>query len=195
MKYDNVDYARERLSNTVVRIKKQVVYLSHHDGWSYRATDISTRKNQIVDIRKIEIDIKPIPLGYINFQGSAYYASRRPVRRWKQGLSEDAISFNYVDADGKVLDPHMRGVISSKNLADCVNNIYPTLKEAYLKVYSGKCAGVAFSRVFAISHSSNKNNPCVLLYKGAVVGVVNYKGINLDSRYYFLKELLEEVLV
>ena len=194
MKYDDENYARERLSGTVVRIDGIAVYLQHVDGWLFRAHNLSDKKHTDVDIRKVDIDIKPIPLGYVNYQGNTYYTSRSPARRWKQGLSEDSFNVTQVKRDGKVAKARGGGMITSKELANCINNKYPSFKKAYKNVATGECTGLAFSRKFAVSSSSSPNNPYVLLYRGEKVGVVNYKGINLESKYSFLKEALLEVL-
>ena len=194
MKYDSIDYARQRLDGTVIRINGEVVYLSFRENWTYSVYNLSSKKEKNVDIRKVPLDLNPIPLGYINHGNIAYYTSRRPVRRWKQGLSSDALDVRF-QKDGRNLGGMMAGtLLISSGLINCVDNVYPSIQESYIEIVEGGYNSSAFSRAFALSSSPVDHKVLDLLYKNIKVGYVNQKGVELETKFEYLKEALEEAM-
>ena len=192
MKYDKADYAKERLSNTVIRINNKVVYVSHREGWNYEVYDLKSRETEVVDLRKADVDLNPVPLGYINKGGSAYYTTRRPVRRWKQGLDQEAL--RVIVGDNDVRHAMVMGLLTSTSIVDCIENKYPSINKAVTSIAKGGCSSMAFCRSFAIGNLKGKRGTYTLLYKGTGVGLVTKKGVDLSSKYSYLKESIEEVL-
>lgn len=187
MIYDNVQYAADRLSDTVIRYKGKTVYLSHKGMWNYVALDLATRGSCDIDIRDKDVDISPLPLGYVNYQVNAYYVQRKPERRWKQGLSPTSVVF------------HRKGILGgadlviSKEFSDCVNNIYPSVGDTVNKLVVGEAASIAFSRDFCLV-CNERGRDLILEYKGVTVGTCNGEAFRLNIKYSYLKEALEEAL-
>jgi hypothetical protein len=92
---DNIEYAKKRLCNTLVRLK---------DGSPFFVikilSDESKEKtcvgyvagNFVQTCSTNDLDLTPVPLGFVNFVSDCSYAKRRPMRRdWKQGLSMNSL--------------------------------------------------------------------------------------------------------
>jgi hypothetical protein len=191
MKYETPDYAYQRLDSTVVRINKEAVYIQFLEGWHCNIIVLATKKNYKADIRKVPLDLNPIPLGYINRRNEAIYLTRKPLRKYKQGLSRDSLVVKAI-GEAKMAMRNKGDILLSPELSKCVDNIYPSLTEAFNSVEIEKAQSVAFSRVFAINRSELFQDVYELLYKNRVIGSINREGIDLESRYLFLKEMLEE---
>jgi len=189
MKYTDSDYARQRLNSTVVRIGEDPIYLISEGGWEYRAIRLKDGKDSTINIRKVDLNLNPVPLGYVNYGQEAYYLSRKPVRRWKQGLGEESLSVISHMAK-KAIIPR-GGIIASPALAYCIENKYPSIQKCYKKINSGLVNSMSFSRDFALGW---KKELILLYYKGKEIGLFSKNGLNLNKNYSFLKEALEEAI-
>lgn len=180
MYYDDLNYARQRLTSTFIRTKKKTpIYVSSidlngNDPWCY-FLDMETEIPDSINL--YDVDISPVPLGYMNYDGIATYLTRKPERCSKQGLTERTIH-----AEGRA---NWLG-IPFKSLAKTINNEYPSIEEA-LDTISKRGRSCAWHRCFAVS----KNG---LEYKGKTVGTVSKIGISLDKNYHYLTEFLHEAL-
>jgi hypothetical protein len=192
MKYD-VHYAKQRLNNTIVRLGKKVVHLTSIGGWEYRALNLYTRKSETIQLNQADLNLNPIPLGYVNYKGNAYYLSRKPVRKWKQGLSLDSVHIREEKNKGFI---SKSDIMHSRSLVDCVNNKYPSLSQAFHAVYSGAVTSSAFGRTFSLRYDhKGKGLSLVLLYKEQKIGYVANDGIELNTNFEFLKEALQEAIL
>lgn len=181
--FDTPRYARQALANCLVRIGEVPVWIGDiGDDFNTTFTYLTNgRKSEIPDIRKVEdLNIEPVPLGYINLRSKAVYLRRIPRRRWKQGLSSESL-------DKRIGTT----AICSRSMANCITGRYPSLEKALSRVKEGLLSS-AFDRDWAIS--TGVVNPD-LRYKGTVVGIINNEGLptlSLDNQY--LHECLEGVM-
>lgn len=169
-------YADSRLTGTIVRHASTatpvlVEGVSHGDG-STAVRFLLSGNRKIVKLR--ELDLSPVPLGYVNRNGEdAVWCCRVPKRNdWRQGLRDNTLyAINAFDRpeDG--------------DLARCITNNYPKLKDAMNK---GRL--VAFSRDWAVSGTAIHHG---LL---GVVGHINNNELVLKDQYVYLKEDLEAAL-
>lgn len=120
-----------------------------------------------------DCDFKPVRLGYVNHRGFALYIFRRPVRRFKQGLSSENMGYVRTDAkmnldrDGllrfRSASEDVMG-LQAKGIYNTINNVYPSLKDA-ISMFEDQAYEVAFDRQFSIFRDMS------ILYKGKLVGV------------------------
>ena len=130
------------------------------------------------------IAFAPIQLGYVNTADGCSYLIRRAVRMWKQGLSNDHIRA----VSGYLPD----NILTSLDLRNTIEDIYPSLAEAY-KTAKDRGYGRAFHRDFALV---TYNYPRLgIEYKGEIIGEVTKDGdLDIEDKYFFVKEHLEEVI-
>src|ERR1700754_2631417 len=89
-------YAQTRIQGTVLRVLAtgEPVYVVQVSGDGRCACvpidlDWGDRNNNIY-LQVDELDMHPVPLGYVNCAGEATYLMRVPMRRdWKQGLRQE----------------------------------------------------------------------------------------------------------
>ncbi|MNX61467.1 hypothetical protein D3C86_924010 [compost metagenome] len=174
------DYANSRLVETIVRLESEPVYV-----WGVRVgmkVDYSTLTE--MDAMKRcdleELNLKPVPLGYCNYNKYACYLTRMPMRRdWRQGLRRG----NFTSLSGADANR-----IPYEALRQCILGEYPTF-EAALEA-SKKVKSIAWHRHWAVDNNGQ------ILHKGGQrpVGTVTNGKIVLLSKYQYLKEALEESL-
>lgn len=184
MYYESEEDVRLRLSKSVVRLGEQPVYVEgtlSKDRVVICLLEEGDRKE--CDIK--DLNLLPVPLGYIQTRAGAVYASRRPVRRYKQGLNDE----NMVALDVFTKAP-VRLPVTSKEVCRTILGKYPPVGEAFQQVREGKLI-VPFSREWAVANY--KEELCVM-YKGNVVGYVGDDNVMLSPDKYFLKESLMEAL-
>lgn len=183
MYYDNIAYAHERLSKTIVCTKDGTpVYV---DGcFSDDITDermcrvylLSGGKKSSKNISLNTIDLTPVKLGYVNLQPRCVHVSRRPVRAFKQGLSISVLTFSS-STDGFRDWPFMP-------MHNTIKNIYPTLKECKKSLEDSLALQIAFCRDFSI------DNTGLLFHCGETVGAFDGKRCSLNKNYTYLAEKL-----
>lgn len=172
LEYYNLDFAKGRLENTIIKIGGKAAYISDVTGDQYLHYQImATGEKGVINIRSEEVDVVPPIVGYVKLQGDWQFIKRRPERRWKQGLS-----LGYFDIHGEV---DMRTVGSS---LDGEFHNYNVVKASKRGTY-------AVSTYFAVRNGS-------LLYKGDVVGTVCPSGaVGFLEGKFWLKEAFEEALM
>lgn len=91
-------------------------------------------------------DISTVPLGYFQSGKQVIYASRRPQRIYKQGLSSDSITFRGLN------DTNAVGSIFSKQFESMILGDYPSLNHALesLKIEKEIAVEIAISRDVAL---------------------------------------------
>jgi hypothetical protein len=181
--------AQQRLQNSLIRVKKSLayvicVYLGEKTKYSLEVKYLASGKVVMIPLDD-KVDLTPLPLGNINYQGDCYYLSRAPARKWKQGLTvENLTCRNY-------LEGYNNFPVDKACIADCVNNSYPTAKIAVESVEKDYSKAVAFSRNFSII----KNRIIVYNCKIEVGSLAhNYRDFKLNDNAFFLKEMLQEAL-
>lgn len=180
--YIEPDYARTRLIETIVMYKGRPVTVAdvalNGDCTVRYLTD---REYFVCQLG--ELDINPVPLGYLNTMKFATYLTRIPMRQdWRQGLRNRTMRHNHADAQ----DPP-----ANKFLEACILGQYPSLGDCF-SIFRRRVAtvSVAFSRNFAVLQNAT------LQYKGRwIVGDINPKGnYNLLPKFDWVRENLEEDL-
>lgn len=171
-------YASSRLSETIVRLKGEPVYIySVHSGMSAKYAKLSDLDN-IAFCHVDELDLKPVPLGYCNYNKTACYLARIPMRRdWRQGLRRgNFTSLSGVDAER----------IPYESLRKTILGEYPTYTASLDAVR--KVKSMAWHRHWAV------DNDLQVFHKGAVrpVGQVVNGVVELTSRSLYLAEALSE---
>lgn len=177
---DDHEYANSRLIETIVRLKGEPVYI-HRVGIGMKV-DYSTldAMDELKKCTTEELDLKPVPLGYCNYNKHACYLTRMPMRRdWRQGLRRG----NFTSLSGSDANR-----IPYDVLRQCILGDYPTFAGAVEAVK--KVKSMAWHRHWAV------DSELQILHKGGVrpVGVMENGQIVLSSKYQYLKEALKESL-
>ena len=140
MQYDSGEYANSRLNDSYVRDEKGKVVkvLRVDEDFKTIVQDGVTLEERWTTLDKL--DLKPMPLGYINFD-QPQFLSRMPRRDdWRQGL-------------------RMRTTRGGRNFLwkplpeqfqDMVDGKYPSFKEALQSVRDRQYRGRAFDRFFCL---------------------------------------------
>lgn len=174
--YEDIPYAQQRLLGTIVRLGKEPIKIAAIDvngGVMFNYLH-NMEKPELCKLR--DIDITPVPLGFVNFDGRAFYTSRIPKREdWKQGLRDNTLSV----------------AVSWSDLRLTILGKFPSLREATLTLNKRRTHSIAFDRNWAITVDMK------LKYKEWDVGEFidpierRYK---LNDNCHWVMEALEEVL-
>lgn len=162
-----------RFQDSLVMYKDKPTYVKRvgKDG-SVVILDLFNQRTDTVAFELKDFTAPMRRLGMVNVEGSVIWAYRNPVRRYKVGLSSENFS---AEALGGIHYPEGGATTRNKvkslqipELADCLFNKYPTLKQAckYLKQFQG---AVAFDKQFAITHNRD------IVYKRNIVGYLPNK--------------------
>lgn len=182
--YDEPMYAADRLVNTIVRHKGLAVKVMAIDPEGNCGVKLLSSGRNVL-CKLAELDITPVPLGYVNFNARTTYLSRCPVRRdWKQGLRPNTMRCTGGEFGAEE--------IPNKVLAQAVENDYPTLAAAFDLVDRGTVHSVAFCRDFALFPGRE------IQYKG-VLNIGNFvdtkdKRYKLNDNAKWAMESLEAVI-
>lgn len=204
--YLDKNYAAERLNGTIVRWRGKAVRVIGIAAIS-AVQILRTGENDAAPYN--ELDLNPVPLGYCNFNGTALYLSRSPVREdWKQGLRVGTMRATF--SDGKVVKPlredldrfrdadeDENGPIRLKNIPDVevaktIEGEYPSLDDILTSLRRGgkKLTQLAYNRNFAVDINFN------IFHKGEyLIGKFTSPethAYQLDDKFWWAKEALEE---
>lgn len=169
---DDWEYAATRLHGTLVRLKdgSPVTVLDVEGCDEVVVRGITSRKNSTV--RLDDLDCTPVPLGFVNNRNGATFLSRVPKRRdWRQGMRRENTSrIGY-------------GETSSVGIKRTIEGKYPRLSAAIKR----KSPLTAWHRHWAVSNTGQ------VFYKTrGVVGKVVDGAVQLDDKWFYLKEYLDE---
>jgi hypothetical protein len=184
---EDIQYAANRLSETVVLHNKIPIYVGSLEGSTAlcRKLPSSTR----VDVPLHLLDLTPIKLGYVNELKECYYLMRVPARQWRQGLRSSQLM---------CLNNWTRNfnMVRSSGFYNMVMNKYPTLAECFESFVNEESVTKAFSLHFALHKSNRKDFGMNLAYAGSIVGTAamgdSRVTTTLAPKYSYLSELLEE---
>lgn len=169
--YYDLDFARSRLEQTIIRIGGMASLITRVTGdQDLHYLDMENYEEGVVNIRDEKVSIIPPTLGYLNTGRGWHYFERTPERRWKQGVPIQLFGRELRQSSVVALGKSLNGKYTRFNVAKRAKNL------------------VAFSPKFAICDGQ-------LLYKEDVVGEVSVEGhTQLRERFIYLKEYLEESL-
>lgn len=192
--YDDAQYANSRLTGTVVRNNNGVPVMVHEcrgDGgdMQFNISDLIAEKPRKKWVESNTLNLRSMPLGYINIDNKAFYLSRIPRRDdWRQGLRDNQLTTRGI----------LRIMHHGKSIHQMLKEEYPSFQRCVQKLLDDKEGVVhsqAFSRVFSIQYMRGGVS-LKLMYKGKHCGTINRetKEIDLKDGYKHLKERLEASL-
>lgn len=174
-----------RLDDTVCRYKKTPYYVRTTGAGTVRLFKLTNLHKSINEIQPTdtEFDISSPMLGYINFgldegfaNNKVYYARRRPIRRYKQGLNVQ--STNFVTLDGVVERRFpTTEIMYSKAMEECILGEYPTLDNVLTWFRENFKPGLRFEAAISreIALELGKNSIINVFYKEFEVGWMTLK--------------------
>jgi len=177
--YDDLGYAQRRLNSSLIRDEAG-------DPFWVREVDIDADGDFICigeiygpragrkTVKLNKVNLNPVPLGFVNLPdgGGMVFTCRKPVRRPRQGLSNEAL----------VVTGEAAGGFSFKHLVQPIFNTYPSWGAA-LRLSKDR-PSVAFSRDFGLKGEE-------IFYRGHRVGRVVDSLPILDDKMFFLGESLK----
>jgi hypothetical protein len=179
--YTEADYASSRLDGTCIRDSQGNLIYVHHVGGSRTVSCFDIKSLESKSLRLSDLDATPIPLGMAQVSEHAYFLHRKPVRRYRQGISWDNLS-GYT---GPALP---RDHSAYRILLQPVENVYPNWETALLML-EDRYKTVAISRNFALTdkglvlYRQTKDSQCGKLTKS--------NRVSLDPSFEFVKELFQ----
>lgn len=183
MFFNEARYARQALANCLVRVGEAPVWIEdiNEDFSTSFYYPMNGKRSDIADITKVkDLNVEPVPLGYINIGTQASYCKRVPCRRWKQGLSRESLDIRAMGIN----------ILKTKNFSNCILGKYPSLPKS-LDLLGERQTSIAFERSWAVQVGIVEPS---LLYKGKYVGIVKDGRPVLVDKFDYLKEILEEIV-
>ena len=148
-----------------------------------------------------KFDLAPFPMGFINTDRGAVYASRAPTRQQSQGLCSKNLLTELVPSPeigpGQIKPKQaldFNTLIHSQRAADAFAGKYPSFKEAAAETAKG-LKSVAFNREFAIACDPELPFLLYLYHKLVKVGVADADTatVRLGPKRKCLTEMLTEL--
>ena len=190
--WDNERDAAMQLDGTIVRYKGNpvtVITVFYEQG-AIKTCIASLATGRETTVNLVDLDVKPVPLGYVNLGATALYTSRVARRRWKAGL--DGSNFKGMEDGGRLgnVNPfrHKRAVSA------CIKNVYPDLDTCKMLLEEDKRL-VAFSRTLALGAKNEYEEGLPLHYKGSRCGVLNEGVVELSPAYHYLDKIIERAVL
>lgn len=164
--YLNYQDAMMRLNDTICLYEGEPVYvvMSGNDQTEavIRFYDGTSRRSKVINYTDDKFTYHPIRLGYMNIGKNTFYLTRSPVRRQKQGLSQD----NIVNQSNTRISSRW---FPSKGLTHCIQGKYPSLKDALKLLNDRKTKGVAVDRDIALKLADTST--ITIYFKERTVGL------------------------
>ena len=109
-----------------------------------------------VSLTSDDLDISAPELGYINYDGRAYYVMRSPDRRYKQTLQYSSMLAQVCGSTRTIGGDNLHAALHSSHGENMFLNVYPTLSEAlaFVSTKGGKNRSMAFHRDVAVLQDS-----------------------------------------
>lgn len=174
---DDWRYARSRLQNSVVAWKDVLVRIEEVYNGRATFTVVSKSVEKFGECALGELDVKPLRLGFVNWNGTASYICRAPMRRdWKQGVRHSSMR-------------SLHGYQPRQIPFLCINNThkgkFPKL-ETCKRIIGTDAKSKAWARDWALDRHGN-----VMYRGGTIVGKINNGVPELTPRFIHLQENLE----
>ena len=194
--------AQRYLKHSVVRVDGGAVYIldvsrsANRRGFDIVYQDIASGRHGKVDVNSLRVDLNPIPVGMMQYNGNTVYLVRMPVRRWKIGLSaNNCQAWNTYPGNIEkklYVGANITHLITSSSFAKAAQKDYDDVRVA--RGNSTRYTSVPFSQRFAVRSTG------AIVYKnfndtvGEVMeGDEGWVGV-LKPRYEFLTQALNEDL-
>lgn len=184
MRYESENDINLRLKGSLVRKGNEPVLVEDAIGNNKVAVyNCFTGNKEKVGIE--DLDLTPVPLGFVLTKNGLSYVSRKPTRKYKQGLTQE--NMRSVDVLEGVEN---RVRLHDESMINAIMGVYPSVEEAFQRCRNGEKV-VPFSRHWAVAN--HKDELCVF-HKTEVVGYVGDNSVVLSPDKYYLKESLMEAL-
>jgi hypothetical protein len=172
--YDTSEYASSRIQGTVVMLKRKPIYVEkvHRGVVSGRSLD---RSPHPVHCDLDDVSVLSFELGFVNIGGTAYYLSRKAMRRdWRQGLRPQ-----------NILCVPPRGLDWS-DIGDCLLHRYTSFAKAVTLVSGGHVKSMAWRQDLCLKRGG------VIQWKLYDVGIIKDCKIELGDSFKFLASIIKE---
>lgn len=132
------------------------------------------------------LNLEPVPLGYVQTRNGCVYAQRLPIRKWKQGLRMgENCTLNNNNVDYKALTSSIKGEYPKfENIVNKDNVAYNNPFKRPMLVTKE-----AWHRHWAVDRKNK-----TVEYRGEVVGKIVDGRPQLEPKFKYLQECLEESL-
>lgn len=148
------DYG-QRLDASVCRYEGFPVYvrtINEREFHLYKLDELSGAVWKTINPQDPNFDVASLPLGYIQWKNEVYYTTRRPLRKFKQGIDEKSLLFSPlpgVASSSRAIAP--RSLLYSREFVDMVTENYPSLERALTSLAKKDGSGsLAISRHIAL---------------------------------------------
>lgn len=152
LRYDSQNDVRMRLNGTIVRWRTEPIIVSDYgEDLLLKGKRLSNGRTlpDLIHSSDEDLDISSPPLGYLNYNGRAYYVQRIPIRKQLQGFHPDVATIFSESASDTPENTY--SLIKSKHMADTIKNIYPNGYESLQALLKSKnVLSIAFHRRWAL---------------------------------------------
>lgn len=189
MRYESTRDVELRLRHSVVLFEsKPVIVMDVQDVENVVVQDILSGDVKRVKVAELDLQPSHAPLGYVMTQHGVYMAMRKPVRKFKQGLTQDNLIVKGVLQKRGEDVPRRAVHFSSIELAKTMIGDFPDIGKAFKMVRRGDARIVPFSRDWAVA---DHEDDLSIVFRGEVVGYATDNSVKLLPERFYLKESLE----
>jgi hypothetical protein len=176
-----------RLGESLIRYRGKPAYVRGNDGRNLYLLLTRSQEETVIRLPDESIDVRPVPLGYVNGNSKCWFVTRSPERRYKQGLTARTINIS-----GPRMSMPVSSFITCLGFAKCILNEYPDYANALKSVLRSN-GSKAFSRRFALQYDKDLKE-VALLHRGKRVGMLDGNKPVLSSANKYLQEELESAV-
>lgn len=202
MNYESQDDVRLRLGGSVVGYQGHPVKVEEVvDRQRVLVTDLVTGNTNTVKWQDLNLEPSALPLGYVQMDDDTLaLVTRRPCRRYKQGLTSENIHavrvlgrrLGRAELEVPMGPAGGRGNIAisptQRQLVNTMMGKFTEIGTAFQKVRNEDARVQAFSKDWAVGR---EDGDLCIIYRGEVVGFATDNSIRLKPERSYLKESLE----
>lgn len=190
MRYESTRDVELRLRHSVVMYQgRPVMVMNVEDVNSVIVEDILEGEAKRVKVSDLDLQPSSAPLGYVLAGDNVFMAMRKPVRKFKQGLTQENMIVRPVSFKRRDEPLRGRGVhFGSREVAKTMIGDFPDIGKAFQDVRSGRMSIVPFSRDWAVA---DVEDDLSIVFRGEVVGYATDNSVKLLPERFYLKESLE----
>lgn len=189
MRYESSRDVELRLRHSVVMCNERPVMVMDVQSVSrVMVQDILSGNHFETDVDKLDLQPSHAPLGYVMAGDDVYMAYRKPVRKYKQGLTNDNLLVKGVLQKRPEMLRRRPINFASRELAKTMVGDFPDIGKAFKLVREGENKIVPFSRDWAVAE---EDGDLCIVFRGEVVGYATDNSVKLLPERFYLKESLE----
>lgn len=195
MRYESAEDVKLRLHRSIVGLKGQPVHVDEVlSRTMVQVSYILTGDTERVEVKDLDLSPRSLPLGYVSVDDRVFLTSRKPCRRYKQGLTMENFHVKEVltKPAGRIARPRPDLSPTNRAVARTMVGQFCDVGSAFQLVRTGTSRIVPFNREWAVADSDGEL--CVL-YRGETVGYVTASSVKLLPERAYLKESLELCLI